>query len=109
LLFFLTPITFKNSDGILFHPEIRLYEPREALLAGEEGLDIIERILKEGEPFLKEGGLFFLEHDPEEREAIQKLADTLSLEYLRSIPDLTGNERASVIRKRRSNNEKTHR
>ncbi len=103
------PPYIKNRDWDSLPPEIRLYEPREALLAGEEGLDIIERILKEGEPFLKEGGLFFLEHDPEEREAIQKLADTLSLEYLRSIPDLTGNERASVIRKRRSNNENTHR
>jgi len=103
------PPYIKNRDWDSLPPEIRLYEPREALLAGEEGLDIIERILKEGEPFLKEGGLFFLEHDPEEREAIQKLADTLSLEYLRSIPDLIGNERASVIRKRRSNNENTHR
>ncbi|MDY0135453.1 MAG: peptide chain release factor N(5)-glutamine methyltransferase, partial [Atribacterota bacterium] len=97
------------EDWDSLSPEIRLYEPREALLAGEEGLDMIERVLKEGESFLKEGGLFFLEHDPEQKEAIQKLADTLFLEYLRSIPDLSGRERASVIRKRRSKNETAYR
>ena len=103
------PPYIREKDWNSLPPEVRLYEPREALLAGEEGLDIIGRILEEGEPFLKEEGLFFLEHDPEQKEAIQKLADALSLEYLRSIPDLTGKERASVIRKRRSKNESPRR
>ena len=103
------PPYVREEDWDSLSPEIRLYEPREALLAGEEGLDMIERVLKEGESFLKEGGLFFLEHDPEQKEAIQKLADTLFLEYLRSIPDLSGRERASVIRKRRSKNETAYR
>ncbi len=95
------PPYIREEDWDFLPPEVKLYEPKEALVAGEEGLDIIERILQEGEPFLKEGGLFFLEHDPHQKEAIEKLADTFSLEYLRSIPDLTGKERASIIQKRR--------
>lgn len=95
------PPYIREEDWDFLPPEVKLYEPKEALVAGEEGLDIIERILQEGAPFLKEGGLFFLEHDPHQKEAIEKLADTFSLEYLRSIPDLTGKERASIIQKRR--------
>lgn len=41
-------------------PEYR-FEPRLALEAGRDGLDIVKRILKESHKFLKENGLLFVE------------------------------------------------
>ena len=40
---------------------VRDYEPKEALLAGPEGLDIYRRICEKIDPFLKSGGGLFLE------------------------------------------------
>lgn len=41
--------------------DIRRYEPREALLAGPDGLAISKRILKDAPEFLKEGGHLIIE------------------------------------------------
>lgn len=85
--------------------EIREYEPKEALVAGSNGLEILWRIVKEGSFFLKEGGFFFLEHDPRQKENIEKMVAAIpSLEYCRCIQDHNGKARASFLRKKRGNN-----
>ncbi|MGQ9474090.1 MAG: peptide chain release factor N(5)-glutamine methyltransferase [Candidatus Caldatribacteriaceae bacterium] len=82
--------------------EIREYEPEEALVAGSDGLEMLWRIVKEGSSFLKEGGFFFLEHDPRQKENIEKMVAAIpSLEYCRCIHDYNGKARASVLRKKR--------
>jgi len=89
------------EDWDTLSAEIRNYEPREALLGGEEGVDVIQRIIEEGVPFLKEGGTFFIEHDPRQKETIQAMvARKPALEYVRHIEDYQGRVRASVIRKK---------
>lgn len=45
-------------------PEIRDHEPRVALDGGPDGMDYIERIIREGAGFLKSGGWLLLEMDP---------------------------------------------
>ncbi|MBW2030408.1 MAG: peptide chain release factor N(5)-glutamine methyltransferase [Deltaproteobacteria bacterium] len=45
-------------------PEIRDHEPRVALDGGPDGMDCIERIIREGAGFLKSGGWLLLEMGP---------------------------------------------
>jgi release factor glutamine methyltransferase len=42
-------------------PDIRLYEPREALLAGTDGLDAIRALLETARPYLTDDGVILLE------------------------------------------------
>ena len=72
-------------------PEIRLYEPRAALVAGEDGLDAI-RALVAGAPA---GTLLALEHAPAQAEAVRGLLDEP-----RTTRDLGGRERVTVGRAR---------
>jgi release factor glutamine methyltransferase len=80
---------------------IRLFEPREALLGGFDGLSVIRRIVEEGKSFLREGGFLFVEHDPSQEEALQVLAEKQGFVYVRSLKDYTHNVRASVLQKGR--------
>src|SRR4051812_41671560 len=70
-------------------PEIRLYEPREALVAGPDGLDAI-RSLVGGAPA---GTLLALEHAPDQAPAVRAM-----LAESRTVPDLGGRERVTVGR-----------
>jgi release factor glutamine methyltransferase len=46
-------------DGL--PPEIREFEPRRALLAGESGLELIQRLIRQARTFLKPGGYLIFE------------------------------------------------
>ncbi|MDK2897546.1 MAG: release factor glutamine methyltransferase [Candidatus Atribacteria bacterium] len=79
-------------------PEVKLYEPQLALLGGEDGLNIIRRIIQESPPFLKRGGRLYLEHDPDQLEALKTMVrNSPQLDYLESITDFTGKIRTSVV------------
>ncbi len=54
--------------------EIREFEPRAALEAGEDGLSCLRRILLEAHRFLKPGGWVLLEIGSGQEEAVRKLA-----------------------------------
>jgi release factor glutamine methyltransferase len=68
-------------------PEIRLYEPREALVAGRDGLDAI-RSLVGGAP---SGLLVALEHAPDQAAKVGAL-----LREPRTLPDLAGHPRVTL-------------
>jgi release factor glutamine methyltransferase len=72
-------------DGLA--PEIRLYEPREALVSGADGLDAIRSLVAEAPPGLP----LALEHAPAQTEAIRAL-----LRSPRVYPDLAGLPRVTV-------------
>lgn len=46
------------------------YEPSRALWGGKDGMEIIERILAHARPFLANDGALYIEHEPEQKEAI---------------------------------------
>jgi len=52
---------------------VRDYEPKEALIAGEEGLALIRRFLDQVSDYLNPWGQFWLEFDPAQKESIQPL------------------------------------
>jgi release factor glutamine methyltransferase len=70
-------------------PEIRLYEPREALVAGRDGLDAIRSLVRDA----PSGTLLALEHAPDQASAVRAL-----LVESRTVADLGGRERVTVGR-----------
>lgn len=68
-------------------PEIRGFEPREALVAGAGGLDAIRALVSEAPP----GAALALEHAPHQADAVRDL-----LEGPRTLQDLAGHDRVTT-------------
>jgi release factor glutamine methyltransferase len=76
-------------DGLA--PEIRLYEPRSALVSGADGLDAIRALVAAAPP----GTRLALEHAPDQAEAVRGL-----LADAATVRDLAGRERVTLGRVR---------
>jgi release factor glutamine methyltransferase len=68
-------------------PEIRLHEPREALLSGEDGLDAIRSVVAQAPSGLR----LALEHAPAQAAAVRELLRDAS-----TLRDLAGLERVTA-------------
>ena len=92
-------------------PDIRLYEPREALVAGEDGLDAIRALLDAAPPHLKQDGTLLLEIGATQRQAVVALArQAFPGARVTILPDYAGHDRAVQIELRwRADARKTHR
>jgi len=55
------PPYIREVEWGALQPEVRLYEPRTALIAGPRGTELHERLLMEAVPFLMPGGLLIME------------------------------------------------
>lgn len=55
------PPYIREADWPTLQPEVRLYEPRAALIGGPRGTEFHERLLDEAIPFLIPGGLLVME------------------------------------------------
>jgi len=81
-------------------PEIRLHEPRAALVAGPAGTEIIERILKGAPAYLKPGGALLVEIGDKQGAAVaQKAAAVRGLADVRILKDYAGLDRILLARK----------
>lgn len=79
-------------------PEISQYEPRAALNGGEDGLDLVRRLLCQAPRNLHPKGTLFLELNPEQMESASRFAsDSYPEARLYRLKDLTGSERVLVI------------
>ncbi len=66
------PPYIASEDFSQLPPEVRDYEPRQALDGGKGGMYYIEKILKEGIDYLKEGGWLIVEMAPDQtQEALE--------------------------------------
>jgi len=81
-------------DAASLEPEVRDWEPREALFAGQDGLDVLRRITAGARAHLKHGGLLALEVGAGQSAAVAALiADTGEYEEIRVLRDYAGKER----------------
>jgi release factor glutamine methyltransferase len=81
---------------------VRDFEPRQALLAGERGTEVIERLVPQAAERLAPGGWLLLEISPMiERAAVELLAAQPTLEPSPTIKDLSSLPRIVQAKKRR--------
>jgi release factor glutamine methyltransferase len=79
-------------------PEIRLYEPREALDGGDDGLDLIRRFLVDVPRYLKPSGVLLMEMDPRQIvRASAFAAGAVPGANIRIVQDLTRRDRVLVV------------
>lgn len=67
------PPYIPESDRAELHPQVRDYEPAQALFAGTLGLDIYRRLIPQAHAALKPGGLLALEIGHGQKEALLDL------------------------------------
>jgi release factor glutamine methyltransferase len=88
------PPYIKDSHIPTLEPEVRDWEPREALAGGPEGLDIIEKIISEAPRHLVPGGLLVLEvAGGTSQQALNKMAKKAGLS-----PELVQRDYAGLTR-----------
>jgi len=79
--------------------EVRDFEPRSALLAGTDGLDIIRRLLLETPSFLKPGGYFLFEIGFNQAAAVERLLDPKIWKLMDIHKDLQGIARTVALQR----------
>lgn len=79
-------------------PEVRLFEPREALDGGDDGLDLYRRLLAQAPERLLPGGALLAELDPRQMAVATALArEAFPAAAVRTVNDLAGRERVVVV------------
>lgn len=80
--------------------EIRDYEPPEALLGGEDGLDLIRPLSRQAHEFLQPGGWLALEVGAGQAERVAELLDeTKAYDILKTVNDYQGIPRVVLARR----------
>lgn len=74
----------------LLQPEVRDWEPREALFGGVDGLDFYRRLIAESPHYLKPGGYVVLEIGFSQVDSISEIVKGNALELVDITPDLQG-------------------
>jgi release factor glutamine methyltransferase len=81
------------SDDEINHlqPEVRDYEPRTALDGGDDGLDIVRRVVADSRQFLRSGGVLLIEIGHDQAERVAKIFDKgvwQDVEFLRDLQNI---------------------
>ena len=80
-------------------PEVRNYEPRAALICGDNGLHVIGRLLAEASHFLDLGSCFVFEIGFKQSEAVKELISDRVWQLLEIRADLQGIPRTVVLKR----------
>ncbi|MBT3226430.1 MAG: peptide chain release factor N(5)-glutamine methyltransferase [Deltaproteobacteria bacterium] len=84
----------------LLQEEVRLWEPRNALNGGDDGLAFYHYLQKAAESLLKPGGFLIFEHGFDQRESIQQMMSrSTELTLFKSIKDYAEHDRVLIFRK----------
>ena len=90
-------VTEGEYDSLM--PEVRDHEPKLALTAGADVLDIYRRIAKEAGTFLKDGGVMLLEIGCSQAKDVCELLKEQGYEEIRVVKDLAELDRVVICRK----------
>lgn len=79
-------------------PEVRDYEPRQALDGGPDGTDLLRPLLRQAGAYLRPGGALMLEIDEEQGATMAEAARiAFPSAAVRVLPDLSGRDRVLVV------------
>lgn len=94
--FILTNPPYIDSAIDRAEESVKNHEPHLALYGGASGMEIINRIIDEAPNYLNEGGQLWIEHEPEQVEAIQQSTEAAGFRSV-THKDQYGVERFSVL------------
>jgi release factor glutamine methyltransferase len=90
-------VGFGEADKV--QKSVRDFEPRVAVFAGEQGLDVIGALIEQAHRALKPGGWLAMEIGYSMRDAVVNLLSPTMWEDVRVVPDLQGIPRVVAARK----------
>ena len=92
------PPYIAEADWATLQPEVRLFEPRGALVAGSQGTELHERLLQESGRYLSPGGALIMEIGAGQAGAIRRIVEQVSGYRLhRLVYDEAGLERVVIV------------
>ncbi|HWC35049.1 MAG TPA: peptide chain release factor N(5)-glutamine methyltransferase [Mycobacteriales bacterium] len=77
------------AERVLVDPEVRDHDPGEALWAGEDGLDVIRRVVARAKVLLRPGGTLVVEHSDRQGESAPAVFTAAGFSDVRDHLDLT--------------------
>ncbi len=94
------PPYISESDWAGLEPEVRVFEPRMALIGGMRGTEFHERLLRESREFLAPGGLLIMEIGIGQAATVRQFAEQIGgYTALRIIKDAAGIERVVMAQR----------
>lgn len=97
----MNPPYIAGRDAAHLSPDVVRFEPAAALFGGNDGLDIIRKVVKETAGFLTPDGCLVMEVGYDQRSAVEHLVQAgTGLAVRHWIPDLAGIPRVVVVEKR---------
>ena len=92
------PPYIAEGDWAMLQPEVRLFEPRGALVAGPQGTELHERLLQEGGRYLSPGGVLIMEIGAGQARAMRRIVDEIrGYRFYRLVYDAAGLERVVIV------------
>jgi len=96
------PPYVKTDEISKLQPEIKNYEPLEALNGGEDGLNFYRKIIENAEKYLLNSGLIFLEIGQGQAKAVQNIALMSGFNVIEVVKDIAGIDRVMILQKSKS-------
>jgi release factor glutamine methyltransferase len=92
------PPYISEAEWATLQPEVRLFEPRGALVAGPEGTELHERLLQEAGQYLSLGGALIMEIGAGQARAMRRIVEQIAgYRFHRLVYDATGLERVVIV------------
>ena len=92
------PPYIAEAEWATLQPEVQLFEPRDALVAGPRGTELHERLLQEAGRYLSRGGALIMEIGAGQAHAIRRIVEQIQGYRLhRLVHDEAGLERVVIV------------
>lgn len=94
------PPYVKTIEISELEPEVKNYEPWEALDGGTDGLNFYREIIKNAKEYLLNEGFIFLEIGASQVKKIKEIVSSGSFEIVKVVKDIAGIERVMILKNR---------
>jgi len=92
------PPYIAEAEWLTLQPEVRLFEPRTALVAGPQGMELHERLLQEAARYLAPGGALIMEIGAGQARAMQRTVGQIpEYRFHQLVYDAAGLERVVIV------------
>ncbi|OYT68503.1 MAG: protein-(glutamine-N5) methyltransferase, release factor-specific, partial [Chloracidobacterium sp. CP2_5A] len=91
------PPYIRDDEYAGLMPEVRDFEPREALTAGSDGLDVVRMILAGAPPLLEPDGFTLLEIGCGQGKAVAQMAAAAGFRDAQILQDFAGLDRYALL------------